>query len=411
MSAPTPAESYLVVGGGSFLGRTIVDLLVERGDAHVSIFDGQPLSAEQTALLPQGTTVPVFVGDITDADAVSNIVKTSGATCIFHTGMVSNPLGVTSLASGPPPLTPQERDRLHKELAVLHTRVNLEGTRNLLSASLAHGVTKLVYTSNADIFFDGTNRPGLTEDAAPYPLKCFFENLECKLQGERMVLSFNGIDELRTTAIRPAGYYGPEYAIGNWLKAVQVNPQLVAAQIGDNTNLVDHTYVLNAAHALVLAADRLAPAHPKHASVAGRAFFVSDGVPQPIYDFTRTLWSHVMHAPPPRNDGAAVSRQFALFTAGVADFFNGLRGKPQEMKKNISYLSATRWCDISLARDALDYVPLVSHDEGIRRTAEWWLQTQLKLCKEKGNASGSVEGPPPYNPNEGVVATEKSPFF
>ena len=40
-SAPTKAtgESYLVIGGCGFLGRYIVEQLLERGETNVSVFD------------------------------------------------------------------------------------------------------------------------------------------------------------------------------------------------------------------------------------------------------------------------------------------------------------------------------------------------------------------------------------
>ena len=63
-------------------------------------------------------------------------------------------------------------------------------------------------------------------------------------------------------------------------------------QMGDNTNLVDYSYAGNIADAHLLAADKMiANASPD--LVSGEAFFLSDGVPRPYWDFPRLVWKHL----------------------------------------------------------------------------------------------------------------------
>lgn len=87
--------------------------------------------------------------------------------------------------------------------------MNTDGMRNILAAALENSsVTHLVYVGNAGIFFDGTDRPMLREADAPFPEKCYDEALESQAHAERMVLSFNGVNVLRTAVIRPAMVFG-----------------------------------------------------------------------------------------------------------------------------------------------------------------------------------------------------------
>jgi uncharacterized protein YbjT (DUF2867 family) len=71
--SPPTQESYLIVGGGTFLGEEIVEQLLRRGETHVSIFDAQPLATEQnTRFVP---AVSVFIGNVLDPENIANAIK------------------------------------------------------------------------------------------------------------------------------------------------------------------------------------------------------------------------------------------------------------------------------------------------------------------------------------------------
>ncbi|KAJ6464824.1 hypothetical protein C8R45DRAFT_1023305 [Mycena sanguinolenta] len=406
MSVPTQ-ESYLVIGGGTSCGENIVEQLLCRGETRVTIFEAQPLAAEQAQRF--GPAVHTYVGDILAPESILDAVKSCAATCMIHAGTVSTAFALAArypTGLKPLPSLADVKEKLPQERE-FHRKVNTDGTRNVLAAALETTVTRLMYVGNADIVFDGRDRPMLREEEAPYPAKCFNADLESQSHAERMVLSFNGLNELRTAVIRPSAIFGP--ALGNtfifrWLQAC---PSLAGFQIGDNSNLVDRTYVANVAHAAILAADRLAPTHRQHAVTAGRAFFITNGKPRPVWDFTREVWvatGGTLPAPQVAEKGAL------KFAAGVKDVVGALTGGKTDARAKVDFMCANRTYDISLAREVLGYAPIVSYDEGIRRVAEWWLEMQLKICKEKRTTTDDA-APPPYNPDETVLLTEKSPFF
>ena len=66
-------DSYLVIGGCGFLGSHIVDLLLERGERSVSVFD---LIIRDADIERWGAgKVTVFSGDLTNAASVSKAVR------------------------------------------------------------------------------------------------------------------------------------------------------------------------------------------------------------------------------------------------------------------------------------------------------------------------------------------------
>ncbi|KAJ7447666.1 hypothetical protein FB451DRAFT_1535831 [Mycena latifolia] len=401
MAASIPTqESYLVVGGGLPLGEAIVDQLLRR--------------ARRTSRFLTPSRSP-WSKQLALASPVSEAVKACRATCIIHAGAVVLPRGREAhYPTGPPQasVSPAKDAKHDKEAVELHLKINTDGMQNVLGAVLDSGtVTQLVYVGSADSVFDGRDRLLLREADAPYPPKPWLSKLDAHSHGERMVLSFDGVNSLRTVVVRPALMFGPGYTTARILRLLQANPAIASFNFGENTNRLDRTYFANAAHVALLAADRLAPGHPQHAATAGRTFFVSDGEPRPFWDYPRTLWAATGGAPSAQP--TVVSRSAMLFIAGVKDMVGNFKGEKPEAWKRAQFVCASRTYDISLAREVLGYTPIVRHDDGIRRTAEWWLETQLKLCRHKRAIAepGGENAPPPYNREEATLCSEKSPFF
>ncbi|OBZ78021.1 Sterol-4-alpha-carboxylate 3-dehydrogenase, decarboxylating [Grifola frondosa] len=320
-------DSYLVIGGGGLLGHHIVELLLARGEPSVAVFDVVAASFD--------SRVQVFAGDILDVQRLTEVVKSCAATCIIHTA---------AILQGPS--------------RQVQFQVNVTGTENVIKVALACGVTKLVYTSSASVVFDGRDQNGIDE-TLPYPEKFFDTYNETKAIAETAVLKANGQDGLNTASLRVAGLFGPgdRVTIPAFMEVLERGR--TGSQIGDNTNLFDWTYIKNAAYAHLLAADRLDPAHPKHALVAGQAFFISNGEPRPWWDFPRAIWKAAGHVP---------NR-----TIGTQPFLSRFR---------VTYVCTARWCNITKARKALDYEPIVSLDDGIQETVKWWKENHRAQSKQ-----------------------------
>ncbi|KAG7539627.1 hypothetical protein FFLO_03426 [Filobasidium floriforme] len=223
-SAPTQ-ESFLVVGGCGFLGRRIVEQLVERGEKAVAVFDLVQRHFDEN--------VSFYTGDITFPDDLSEAITKSRADVIIHTASPVHGMG-----------------------AEIYRKVNVVGTQTIIDACLAHNVRKLVYTSSAGVVYNGTQHLVDVDERMSVPEVPLDAYNETKAQAEKLVLAANGA-ELQTCALRPAGIFGEgDRQLLTGLQQVMRNGQ-TKFQIGTNENLFDWTYVGNVAHAHLLASDRL----------------------------------------------------------------------------------------------------------------------------------------------------------
>ncbi|CAK5273368.1 unnamed protein product [Mycena citricolor] len=313
-NSPPTHESYLVIGGGTVIGRAIVWQLLQRGETQIAVFDGQDLSHPDSVREwtdPDGglTRVRIYMGDLSNETDVAGVLAATQATCIFTTAFLK-PLGS------------------HDDPRTFARKICVDGTRTILRAIKAgSGISRrLVFLSNAGIFFDGTERTVLSEKDARYqdPATQADSTLSFLTIGEKMALEANdsGADGLRTAAIRPADMYNPS---GKLRQAIQegltaTKPQWVTGP-GVQT---DKTYFKNVSHAMLLAADRLSPAHPRHASVAGRGFFVSDGKPTPYATIVPAIVAKLQDgrgAPDPE-----YGKQTMLVFSRINDFVARWRG-------------------------------------------------------------------------------------
>ena len=152
---------------------------------------------------------------------------------------------------------------------------NVTGTRNVIEACQRNRVAKLVYTSTPSVAFGGRDVRNANEEE-PLPEKYLAPYLTTKAAAERLVLQANS-STLATVTLRPHLIWGP----GD----TQLFPRIAARRlanrlmlIGSGDNLVDSTFIDNAARAHLDAAKRLQPGSP----VAGRAYFISQGDPRPV---------------------------------------------------------------------------------------------------------------------------------
>ncbi len=321
----------LVTGGGGFLGGAIVRLLVARGDRVRGLARSQ-----YPTLAALG--VEQHQGDVADLDAVKNAARDCDV--VFHVAAKAGLAG-------------RYRD---------YHRANVAGTENVLAACRAHGIARLVYTSSPSVVFDGRDMEGVDE-SVPYPKHYHAHYPATKAQAERLVLSANGPD-LATVALRPHLIWGPG---DNHLV-----PRILARgragrlrRIGGVNKPIDSVYVDNSADAHVLAADRLAPGSP----VAGKAYFISNGEPMPLWDLVNRLLA--------AGDVAPVTRSvpFALaYAAGWLLEKAYAVARPQSEPPMTRFLAreltTAHWFDIGAARRDLAYRPRVTIAEGLRRLRE-----------------------------------------
>jgi nucleoside-diphosphate-sugar epimerase len=322
----------LVTGGGGFLGGAIVRQLRDRGDT-VRSFSRHHYDELENLGVEQRR------GDLADAAAVADAVE--GCDLVFH---VAAKAGVWGPADE-------------------YFRANVVGTRNVLAACRRHGVRRLVFTSSPSVIGSGRDIHGDNE-SLPYPGEYTAEYPRTKAIAEAEVLRSN-CPELATVALRPHLIWGPGDP--------HLLPRLIVRakagrlrQVGDGQNTVDITYVDNAAAAHLLAADRLVAGSP----IAGRAYFISQGEPVPLWPFINQVLELAGVPPATRRMPAGLAYTAGTMFEALYKLFR-IRSEPPMTRFLAQQLSTSHWFDISAARRNLGYVPVISTDEGLRRLATW----------------------------------------
>lgn len=320
----------LVTGGGGFLGRAIVEQLLARGDEVTILSRSQYPEVE--AMGAQGVQL-----DLTEKEGLVGALQ--GHDVVFH---VASKTGVWG---------PREQ----------FMRINVEGTRNLLEACRAAGVSRMVYTSSPSATFDGSDAVNATEADCEYPSHFEADYPESKAIAEQLVLEAND-GELATTSLRPHLIWGP--------RDPHILPRLIArrqqgrlARVGDGLNKVAITYIDNAAAAHLQAAEVLAPGSKN----AGRAYFVTDETPVVLWQWIDQVLTDVGLSPVEKSVSVGLAHSLGAVLEWVWRLFR-LGGEPPMTRFVAAELAASHWYDLSAARNDFGYAPVTDPLEAMART-------------------------------------------
>ena len=323
----------LVTGGGGFLGRRIVELLRERGDDVRVLARGS-----YPALVELGCEC--HQGDLRTPQDVAKAV--AGVDVVFHVAAMAAMWG--------------DREQIFG--------INVDGTRNLLSAAQNAGVQRFVYTSSPSVVYDMKDLCGVDE-SQPYPRKFSAVYPESKAVAEQEALAANAAN-FATCALRPHLIWGP--------RDTHIVPMLVQraragklSQVGAGTNLVDVSYVDNAALAHLQAADALAPG----SVVAGNPYFIGDEAPVNLWGWVRSLLERLGGPGPSRVISYPAARAIAT---GFECLYRllPLSGEPLLTRFTAAQFATSHYFSHEAAGRDFGYQPTISNEEGLRRTVQWF---------------------------------------
>ena len=323
----------LVTGGGGFLGQALCRGLVARGHDVTSFNRGH---------YPELDAIGVrqLQGDLADRETIMAAFA-DGFDAVFHNAAKAGAWGSV--------------DSYH--------RANVLGTRHVHEACRAHGNGRLKYTSTPSVTHRATHPvAGGTADDVPYGEHLKAPYAATKLEAEKLVLAAND-DVLATIALRPRLIWGPGDA--------QLLPRIAERAragrlrlVGGGHNLVDTTYIDNAAQAHFDAFEHLAPG----AACASRAYFISNGEPKPMREIVNGLLAAV--GAPPVTKSLPFPVAYAIgATCEALWTLLPMRGEPPLTRFLAEQLATTHWYDMAPARRDFGYVPRVSIAEGLRRLA------------------------------------------
>jgi nucleoside-diphosphate-sugar epimerase len=318
----------LVTGGAGFIGSHIARALLDRG-ARVRVIDN--LSTGYDANLEEiGGDFDFINANIADPAAVKRAVE--GVELIFHEAAIPSV-----------PRSVKEPRNTHE--------ASVNGTFELLLAARDANVRRVVYAASSSAYGDQLESPK-HEAMRPDPLSPY---AAAKLVGEYYCQVFTRAYGLETVSLRYFNVFGPRQDPGSPYSGV-ISRFILALENGeapiihgDGEQTRDFTYVGNAVHANMLAAE--AP----HAS--GKVFNIANGVSISINELLETL---------KRLTGRTdVQAQYA--EARIADVRDSL-------------------ADLEAAKSDLGYSPKVGLEEGLRLTLDWWETSRFSSSAKSGQA-------------------------
>ena len=303
---------YLVTGGAGFIGSHIVEELVRRGES-VRILDN--LSTGSKANLSSVMEkVDFHDGDICDPEMLREVFK--GVDYVIHLAALSSV--VRSI-----------------EDPVATTQVNMIGTVQVLLASREAHVKRVVMAATGAAYGDNPVLPRV-ETQMPDPLSPY---ALVKLAGEYYGKIFHRLFGLEFVALRFFNVFGPRQNPKSPYTGVM--SKFITAYLsgkiptifGDGEQSRDFVYVANIVNGTLLACEK--------PGVAGKVINIGTGVGTTLNQ-TIKLLNHIL----------------------------GVEVKPQHGPPRLGDVQHST-ADISLARAVLGYEPLISFEEGLRRTVAW----------------------------------------
>ena len=306
---------YLVTGAAGFIGSSLVRALLARGDEVRGVDNFSTGKPENLAEVR--SQIDFREADLLDLNAMR--LACQGVDYVLHEAAI-------------PSVPKSVIDPLGSNAA------NVDGTVNLLVAARDAKVKRVVYAASSSAYGDTPTLPK-REDMPPNPISPY---AVAKLASELYMVSFYRCYGLETVCLRYFNIFGPRQDPSSPYSGVlaKFTTQMLRGEqptiFGDGETSRDFTYIDNAVSANLLACS--APA----AQCAGRMFNCATG------------------------RRVTLNETFAALKSLTA--YKGTVQYQPERSGDIKHSLA----DITLAQNHLGYKVLVTFEDGLRRTVDWY---------------------------------------
>jgi UDP-glucose 4-epimerase len=307
----------LVTGGAGFIGSTLVDRLVARGDEVVVVDDLSSGRRQNLAGALAGGQARLVEADVAGPD-LAEVVKAAEPELVHH---LAAQIDVRRSVADP----------------AHDARVNVLGTIAVARAAAEAGARRLVFAASGGTAY-GEPDPAIlpvSEDAPANPTAPYGVS---KRSAEDYLRTFDALYGLETVSLRLANVYGPRQDPHGEAGVVAIFCDRIrggepVTVFGDGTQTRDYVYVGDVVDAFLLAAER--PGAP------GGRFNIGTGVETSVLDLYATLREVAGTGAEP---GFAPARQGELGRVAL---------------------------DAGLARRVLGWAPATGLADGLRRTWAW----------------------------------------
>lgn len=311
-------KTYLVTGAAGFIGSSLVDRLVERGDRVVGLdnFDTFYDPAIKRANIAQWDGHEGFrivEGDIRDAQLVEGLLREEGVDSIIH---------LAARAGVRPSLEQPE----------LYADVNVRGTTIIFECARKAGVKRVIYASSSSVYGGNKKVPFSEEDPVDHPVSPYAAT---KKASEVIAHSFHHLYGMDAIGLRFFTVYGPrqrpEMAIHKFTRMIDHGEAIPV--FGDGSSRRDYTYIDDICDGVIACVDR---------AQGYRVYNLGESE-------TTTLSELIEQV------GAAVGKEVLI---------DRLPFQPGDVE--------VTFADVTRAREELGYDPKVKVAEGLKRFMAWY---------------------------------------
>ena len=317
-------KKVLVTGATGFLGKYVVEELVEHG-YQVRAFGRN----SQVGRSLENSSVSFFKGDLTKADDVLEACK--GMDLVVHAGALSTVWG------------PWED----------FYQANVLGTKYVLEACRQTDIQRLVYVSSPSVYAAPKDQLAIKESDAPEENN-LNNYIRSKLASEKL---FKDYPDVPSIILRPRGLFG----IGDTSilpRVINLSQKIGIPLIEDGRQLMDMTCVENVALAIRLAIE--AP------EAKGEVYNITNGEPRTFRDLLEESLTGLGYPIKYRKISASLLSGIASSLEFLYKTLN-LKGEPALTRYTYYLLRYSQTLDISKAEKELGYHPKISISEGIEQ--------------------------------------------
>lgn len=321
----------LVTGATGFTGGHLAAMLAARGHEVRALVRSKSLARFAASSLPAAGVVPAE-GDLLSPDALARAC--AGVEIVYH-------IAATYREAGQP-------DSAYRA-------INVDGTRHLLEAALAAGVSRVVHCSTGGVHGHIAHPPA-NEDAPFNPGDIYQDT---KLEAEKLARRFGTERGLDVVVARPIGIHGPGDT--RFLRMFKGLAKGRFPMLGPGTAYYHLTYIDDLCEGFRLCGE--VPA------AKGRTYILAGERYTTLKDLV-ALAAEELGVAPPRLHLPV----WPVWTAGLLCELVcvPLRIEPPLYRRRVDFYTKSRAFDITRAKTELGYAPQVDLRTGIRRTIAWY---------------------------------------
>lgn len=237
---------------------------------------------------------------------------------------------------------------------------NVQGTENILDASVKAGVQRFVHCSTVGVHGD-IKHPPVTEET-PYAPGDYYQ--ESKTEGEQLALRYVAQGRLPVVVFRPAGIYGPGDL--RFLKLFKAIKRRHFVMIGSGEVLYQMVYIDDLIDGILLCGTK--------EQAIGNVYILTGEETVTLNRLVQMVAS-VVGVPPPRLHFPFTPVYFAGFLCELICKPLGIQ--PPLYRRRVDFFRKNRAFSIAKAKRELGFQPKVDLKTGLQRTADWYGQQGL----------------------------------